>query len=313
MDEQPRAFHVAQKPDAEARALVRAFDQSWQIRHDEGAAQFASFLSRSAVCIHHAKIRFERGERIVGDFRARRGNHRDERGLACVRKAHQAGVCEQFEFEPQMALFAGSAFLVLAGRLMPRFGEMLVPASPASAVRNEDALTGRAKVARLLAGGVIVNERSHGHLQNQIGPGMPRAVRAFAVAAAVGPEFPVVPIAQQRVVVGIGLQINAPAIAAIAAGRTAARNEFLAAKGNATVAAGPGLDENLCFINEHGWMLLQVMARRLSPRIWATVPSRTARTGATRASGTAASRDQGKRDRGTRKRKARRGRARKYG
>ena len=71
------------------------------------------------------------------------------------------------------------------------------------------------------------------------------------MAAAVGFEFAVVAVAQQRVVVGIGFEINAAAAAAIAAGWPAARNVLFAAKRDAAVAAVAGFYIDFGFVNEH--------------------------------------------------------------
>jgi hypothetical protein len=98
---------------------------------------------------------------------------------------------------------------------------------------------------------LIVSERANGNLQSHIIAGVAGAVRAFAVAAAIGFEFAVVAVAQQRVVVGIGFEVDAAAVAAIAAGRSAARNVFFAAERDAAVAAVAGLYEDFGLINEH--------------------------------------------------------------
>src|SRR6202023_495227 len=71
------------------------------------------------------------------------------------------------------------------------------------------------------------------------------------VTAAVGLEFAIEAIAQQCVVVGIRFEVNAAAVAAVAAGGSAARNEFLAPKRNAAVPAVAGLYVDFCFINKH--------------------------------------------------------------
>jgi len=72
------------------------------------------------------------------------------------------------------------------------------------------------------------------------------------VAAAVGFEFAIVAVAEKRVVVGIRFEINAAAVAAIAAGRAAARHVFFAAKRDAAVAAIAGLHQYFCFVDKHG-------------------------------------------------------------
>jgi hypothetical protein len=80
---------------------------------------------------------------------------------------------------------------------------------------------------------------------------MAGTVGAFAVAAAVGFEFTVVAVTQERVVVRIGFEINAAAVAAIAAGRAAARNVFFTPKRDTAVAAVAGFYIDFGFVNEH--------------------------------------------------------------
>src|SRR3981189_1837583 len=80
---------------------------------------------------------------------------------------------------------------------------------------------------------------------------MPRAVRPFSMPSAIGFEFPIVPVAQQRVVVRIRLQVNASAMPAIAARRPTARHKFLSPERHAAVSATPCLHQNFRFIYKH--------------------------------------------------------------
>ena len=116
---------------------------------------------------------------------------------------------------------------------------------------DQDALAGRGEVRDGFAGVFVVGDRAYRHEQSHVVAGMAGAIRAFAVAAAVGFEFAVVAIAQQRVVVWIGFKVDAAAGAAIAAGRSAARNIFFATERNTTVAAVAGFYIDFGFINEH--------------------------------------------------------------
>ena len=150
-----------------------------------------------------------------------------------------------------MALFAGMAVFVFARGLVPGLGEMLIAAPAASAVRNENALAGRGEVGEGFIRFAVVYHRADGNLQNHVGAGVAGAIRTFAVTAPVSLEFTIVAIAEKRVVVGIGLEIDAPAIAAVAATGAAARNIFFAAKCDTAVAAVAGFYENLCFVNKH--------------------------------------------------------------
>ena len=143
----------------------------------------------------------KRRERIVGDFRPRRGNHRNQRGLAGIRKTHQPDIGKQFQLQPQMTFLARMALFMLARRLVPGLRKMLVAATAASAVRNQHALAGRSQVRHGLAGLLVESQRADGNLQNHVLAGMPGAVRAFAVPPAVRLEFAVVAVAQQGVVV----------------------------------------------------------------------------------------------------------------
>jgi glyoxylase-like metal-dependent hydrolase (beta-lactamase superfamily II) len=72
------------------------------------------------------------------------------------------------------------------------------------------------------------------------------------VPAAIGFEFAVVAIAKKGVVVKVGFEVDAAAIASVAAGGAAARNVFFTAKGYAAIAAVTGLHEDFGFINKHG-------------------------------------------------------------
>ena len=149
-----------------------------------------------------------------------------------------------------MPLLTGESVLVFARGLVPGLGKVLIAASAASAVRDKDALARGGKVGdgRAL---LVKHQRADGNLQDHVLAGMPGAVRAFAVAAAIGLEFAIVTVAKQSIVVWIGFQIDAAAMAPVAAGGSTARNIFFAPKGHAAVAAVAGLHEYFGFINEH--------------------------------------------------------------
>src|SRR6202165_4228672 len=150
-----------------------------------------------------------------------------------------------------MTLFAGKAIFMFTRSLMPGFREMLIAATTAPAVRNKNALTGCCEIGDGLAGLGVENKCSDRNLQNHVFAGVARAVGAFAVPPAIGFEFAIVTVAEKRVVVHVGFEMDAAAISAVAAGRTAARRVFLAAQGHAAVAAVAGLHEYFGFINKH--------------------------------------------------------------
>ena len=150
MRDQPRALDVLQEADAQPDAFVRAFDQARHIGDHKRAA-----IARRRVGIggNDAQVRLERGERIRGDLRPRRGDARNQRRFSCVRETDQADIGEQLQFEPQMALFAGPPVFVFARRLMPRPHEMRIavaaPAAPAAS--RAESLARLGEIEKLLA------------------------------------------------------------------------------------------------------------------------------------------------------------------
>ena len=79
---------MAQELNAQAVAQVCAFDETGDIGYHE-AAEIGE--------LHHAEVRFEGSERVVGDLGAGGRDARNERGLAGVGEAHQAHVGQEFQ------------------------------------------------------------------------------------------------------------------------------------------------------------------------------------------------------------------------
>ena len=69
---------------------------------------------------------------------------------------------------------------------------------------------------------------------------------------ALGAKLAIIAIAQQRIVVGVRLQVNRAAMAAVAARRSAARNILLPAEGHAAISAVAAFHHNLGFVSKHG-------------------------------------------------------------
>src|SRR6266702_2391723 len=129
-----------------------------------------------------------------------------------------------------MPLFAGKTFFVFARSLVPGFGKVLIATPSTAPMRDEDTLAGSGEIGNGLAALVVEDERANGYVQDEVRAGVASAIGAFAVASALGLKFAVVAVAEQGVVVRIGFQINAAAVAAIAARGTAARNKLFAAR-----------------------------------------------------------------------------------
>ena len=157
---------------------MRALDQPGNVRDHK-----TDFILRIAHG-NHSQVGLERGEGIIRNLRARRGNARDQRGLAHVRISHQAHVGQQLQFQPVSMFLAGTARLMLARRLMHRCGKARVAASAAPAAGNHEALIGLRELEDFVAGLVVVDDRSDRNFQDDAVAIASGLVRTFAVASA---------------------------------------------------------------------------------------------------------------------------------
>jgi hypothetical protein len=107
------------------------------------------------------------------------------------------------------------------------------------------------KIENLLAGFVVVDNRSYRHRNADIVPVASGLLAAFTVASALGGMFRVEAQVQQRAVMLACFQHNFAAIAAVTAAGAAARHKFLTAKRQAAVTAVSGFNGNSYFVYEH--------------------------------------------------------------
>src|ERR1700757_1372335 len=98
---------------------------------------------------------------------------------------------------------------------------------------------------------LVVDHRAHRNFEHDVLALAARLVRAFAVASALGLVLGIEAEMDQRVVALAGFHDDVAAAPAVAAGGAAARDELLAAKGHAAIAAVTGLYPNFGFIDEH--------------------------------------------------------------
>src|SRR5262245_44450380 len=121
-----------------------------------------------------------------------------------------------------------------------------------SAAGNQDGLAGLCKIMQRFSGLFIVNNSPQRHGDENILAVFSVTIAALAMPAAVRPKRVVVAKSQQRVFVRIGGEIDVAAVAAVAAARSALRDELLAAERNTAVSAVSCADRNFSFVDEHG-------------------------------------------------------------
>ncbi len=245
MDEDGGAFDVAEELGAEAGAEVGSFDEAGHVGDGEAEVVWG------VADLDDAEVGFEGGEGVVGDFGAGGGEAADEGGFADVGEADEAGVGEEAEFEAEVAFVAGAAEFVLAGGLMDGGGEVLVAAASAASAGDDEGVVWGGEVVDELIGGVVVEDGADGDFEGGVFSLVAAHVGAEAVAAALGFPLGVVAEVDEGVVAEGAAHEDVAAVAAVAAGGTAAGDEFFAAEGHGAVAAVAGFDADAGFIDEH--------------------------------------------------------------
>src|SRR5512144_1543546 len=90
MEEDGCPLHMTQKFEPKACPFMCVLDKTWDVGDDKALPTFR---------FHHAQDRRKRGEGIVRDLGLGSRNTRYERGLTCIREAHEAYICKELEFE----------------------------------------------------------------------------------------------------------------------------------------------------------------------------------------------------------------------
>src|SRR5581483_4791343 len=248
------ALDVLEELRPEARAFTGAFDQSGDVG-DHKRNLLIEFADGN-----DAEVWLERGEGIVGDLGTRCRDTRDQGRFADVWIADQSDVGEQFEFQAENAFLTDASGLGAAGRLVGGGLELGVAATATAAASNDHALIGTAEIVNDFPGCVVVNDGADGNFEDDVRAFAAGAIRAFAVASALGVVFGVEAEVDERVVALAGFHDDVAAASAVSAAGASAGHEFLATKRHTAVAAVPGFYADFSFIDEH---VLQVISYRL--------------------------------------------------
>ena len=245
VDEEVGALDVAEEAVAESGALVRAFNEPGNVCDDEG------LLVGGFAYGDDAEIGLERGERVVGNFGFCCGDARDEGGLADVGVADDADIGKNFEFEAEGELLAGVAHFMLAGSLVGGRGKVLVAASAASAVCDDDALVGVLEVVDDVTGFFVDDEGADGNLEDDVVSVAAGAVGPHAVLAALGAMERIEAEVHEGVVALGGFHDDVATAAAVTTGGAATGDEFFAAEGHAAITTVTSFDSNFGFVDKH--------------------------------------------------------------
>ena len=213
---------------------MRALDEPGDVGHHEALL---------AAPADHAQVGHQRGERVVGDLGPGPRDAADEGRLAGVGEADDAHVGQELQLEHELPLLAGRAVLGVARRLVGGGGEVHVargrrgrPWPRRSRSPGPARSTSSSPVAVVVHHACPAGPAARGRRRPRRSCREPPPFSPLA-----GPVLAHVPVVEQRGELRVDHQDDVAAVAAVAAGRTAARDELLAPPGDGAVAAVAGL------------------------------------------------------------------------
>ena len=226
---------------AETAALARALDEAGDVGHDEVVL----------VEAHHAEMRFEGREGIVGDLGLGRRDPRDERALAGVGEADQGDVGHELELEIEIPLLADLA-LFGERRCAHLVREKARVATAAlTAARRKESIPGRHQIGEYDPG-LIAHHRPDRHRDVEIRPASAVPALALAVYAVAPRTVGVVAERQQRRHLTVGNQPDRPATPAVATVRAPFGHVRFTPERRRPGPTVAGLDVHLRFVNKAG-------------------------------------------------------------
>ena len=161
-----------QEADTQACAFSRAFNQTRNVGNYE-----ALFV----VHTHHTQARNQGGERIVSDFRLRRGHRTDKRRFTGVWHAQHPHVRQQHQLQHQIAFIARCTHRFLTRSTVDRGFETGVAQTVPAAFSDHQTLTVFGHVAHGFARALIDYTRTYRHFNRDIFTTLAGAITARAI------------------------------------------------------------------------------------------------------------------------------------
>src|ERR1700733_10616714 len=129
--------------------------------------------------------------------------------------------------------------------------KVLVAATSAPALGNDDRLVRPRKIVNQLTRLVVIQQSAYRNLERRMLPGLSRTIRSQPMGAALCLVLRIEPKVDQRVVAQRRRHKDASPMPPVPPRRAALRHKLLPPEGHATVATVAGLDPNSRFVNKH--------------------------------------------------------------
>jgi len=218
-----------------------SFDDSGDIRHDEGAL----VAERD-----DSQVGDESGEGVIRYFGPYRGNPGNQGGLTGIGVPDDSHIGHEFQFQTDVAEFSGLAGLGMAGSLVGGGGKPgISPASQPSPGKDES-LGFPGQVLEYFSRFRVAHDCPPGHRKNEVRSAPPFLIFSFSVLASFGVIMLEVTKIEEGGELAVGFQNHVPALTPVAAVGTPAGNKLFTAKADTTFSSITGLDEDFHFIDE---------------------------------------------------------------
>jgi len=201
---------------------------------------------------HHAEVRLEGREGIVGDLRLGRRDAADERRFPDVREADDGNVGHQLELEPEPPLFAVLALLGERRRPSLVAQKPRVASATLPCLRCEPAVTMVEKIGQRLSARMIEHDGTLRDLDLEVAPPGAVTIAATAMHATLTFAMRMIPKREQRRHISIGNEPDRAPVTAIAAIRAPLRHVGFAPKRNTARATITALDVDVALVDEVG-------------------------------------------------------------
>ena len=114
---------MAQESYSYSFAFMGSFDDSRDVRHDEGLV---------VIVLDYSEVRFESGECIIGDLRFGCSDGCQQGGFARIGETYQADIGQKFEFQDEPTFLSFLSWLGISRSLVCRCLEIVVSETTAS-------------------------------------------------------------------------------------------------------------------------------------------------------------------------------------
>ncbi len=206
---------------------------------------------RKPAQFHDAENGLQRRKRVRGNLGPGRRRAGEQGALAGVGHADQPHVGDELELQAEVSLLAELARLELARGLVRGGGKGPVASAAFAAPADQDLHPRFVEVFEQEIEVGVVDQGARRDGNDQVLAVLAVHVLPLAVLASLGVPVVLAGKIQERVLVGPGLEVHVPAVAAVAAVRSPFGDELLPAEAHASVAAVAGLHVDFGFIDKH--------------------------------------------------------------